>query len=215
MQKITPGALGPGAMTCQAVSWETPKKKHPGGKKKAAYGIQQAGRAARSAAARKVGMTKRMKGVNSMNKTLYSIVSLGLFGAPALSGELVNVAGASGIALDGYDPVAFFIEKKSTHGDPAISATYKGATYFFASKEHKAKFEADPEKYVPQYGGYCAFGVALGALFPVDINTWQVRNKKLYLNLNPVILEKFNKDFEGQVAKAEKNWPDLVKKNSK
>ena len=130
------------------------------------------------------------------------------------SGELVNVAGASRIALDGYDPVAFFIDGKPMHGDLNISATHQGATYFFTSKDHKNKFESDPEAYVPQYGGYCAFGVAAGALFPVDINTWQIRNGKLYLNLNPDILEQFNKKFDKQVAKADKNWPDLVRKNT-
>ncbi len=128
--------------------------------------------------------------------------------------ELVNVAGASGIALDGYDPVAFFTDGKPMHGDLNISATHKGATYFFTSKDHKGKFESDPEAYVPQYGGYCAFGVAAGALFPVDINTWQIKNGKLYLNLNPAILEQFNKKFDKQVAKADKNWPELVSKNT-
>lgn len=71
---------------------------------------------------------------------------------------LVNVAGPSGIALDGYDPVAFFAEDESMHGDLNISATDKGATCFFVSKDHEDKFESDPEAYVPQYGGYCAFG---------------------------------------------------------
>ena len=128
--------------------------------------------------------------------------------------DLLNIAGASGIALDGYDPVAFFTDGKPTHGDPAVSSTYKGATYLFASKEHKTRFEADPEKYVPQCGGYCAFGASVGALFPVDISTWQIRNGKLYLNLNPAIANQFNKDPDGNIAKAERNWPDLVKKHA-
>lgn len=150
-----------------------------------------------------------------MNKLLYSVVTVAalvVLTAPAFAANLVNVSGASGIALDGYDPVAFFTDSKPLNGDPAISTTYDGAKYFFASKDHKVKFDADPQKYLPQYGGYCAFGAALGALFPVDISTWQVRNGKLYLNLNPAILEQFNKDFEGSIAKAEKNWPDLVSK---
>lgn len=138
-----------------------------------------------------------------------------LFATTALAGELVNVAGASGIALGGYDPVAFFTDGKPTHGDPGVTSTYKGATYHFASKAHKTQFEANPEKYVPQFGGYCAYGAALGALFPVDISTWQVRNGKLYLNLNPAIAAEFNKDPAGHIAKAEKNWPGLVKKFSK
>ena len=131
--------------------------------------------------------------------------------APA--GELVNVAGASGIALSGYDPVAFFTDGKPMHGDPSTSATYQGATYLFASKEHRRAFTENPEAYAPQYGGFCAFGVAAGALFPVDISTWQIRDGKLYLNLNPAILDQFNKDFDRQVVKAEKKWPGLVKKN--
>ncbi len=153
-----------------------------------------------------------------MNKLVYliaSITALGVFTTSVFARDIVNVAGASGVALDGYDPVAFFIDKKPMNGDPAISATHNGAKYFFTSKEHKVAFEADPQKYVPRFGGYCAFGVAEGALFPVDINTWQIRDGKLYLNLNPAVLELFNKDVQGYIAKAEKNWPNLVKKNTK
>ena len=153
-----------------------------------------------------------------MNKLVYliaTVAALGMLTTSVFARDLVNVSGSSGIALDGYDPVAFFVDKKQVHGDPSISATYRGAKYFLASKEHKALFEADPKKYVPQFGGYCAFGVAEGALFPVDINTWQVWNDKLYLNLKPAVLKLFNKDVAGYVAKAEKNWPDLVKKNAK
>jgi YHS domain-containing protein len=150
-----------------------------------------------------------------MKKIVYSIAAVLMFSISAFAGNLVNVAGASGIALDGYDAVAFFSDQKPIHGDPTFSAVYKGATYIFASKEHQQKFNADPEKYVPQFGGYCAYGAAEGALFPVDINTWQVRNGKLYLNLNPAILALFNGSFDEYVTKAEKNWPVLVAKSGK
>jgi YHS domain-containing protein len=133
----------------------------------------------------------------------------------ANAGDLVNVSGASNIAVGGYDTVSFFTDSKALNGDPGISATYQGATYIFANKEHKDLFVASPEKYAPQCGGYCAYGVAVGALFPVDISTWQIRNGKLYLNLNKTILKKFNEDFDGNVAKAEKNWPTLVEKHAK
>jgi YHS domain-containing protein len=129
--------------------------------------------------------------------------------------DLVNVSGASNIAVGGYDTVAFFTDSKPVNGDPGISATYQGATYIFASKAHKELFEAAPEKYAPQCGGYCAFGVSVGALFPVDVSTWQIRDGKLYLNLNKSILKKFNEDFDANVAKAEKNWPTLVAKHGK
>lgn len=141
-------------------------------------------------------------------------LSSGVSLAPG-GGSWASLSGASNISVGGYDTVAFFTDKKPVNGDPGISATYQDATYIFASKEHKELFEAAPEKYAPQCGGYCAFGVSVGALFPVDISTWQVRDGKLYLNLNKAILKKFNADFDANVAKADKNWPTLVAKHGK
>jgi YHS domain-containing protein len=152
-------------------------------------------------------------------KTIKHIITAALATAAltiaAHAGDLVNVSGASNIAVGGYDTVAFFTDKKPVNGDPSISANYQGATYIFASKEHQALFENAPEKYAPQCGGFCAFGVSVNALFPVDISTWQVRNGKLYLNLNKAILKKFNSDLDANIAKADKNWPALVSKNGK
>ena len=148
-----------------------------------------------------------------MKRLLAPIIGLLALASVAQAGELVNVSGASEIALNGYDTVAFFTDSKPTHGDPSISSKYQGAKYLFSSKDNKKLFEANPSKYAPQNGGFCTYGVSVGALFPVDINTWQVRNNKLYLNLNPAILEVFNKDFDKNVSKAEKKWPKLVAKN--
>ena len=119
-----------------------------------------------------------------MKTTIQTIAALLLLSASAFAADLVNVSGASKIAVAGYDTVAFFTDSKPVNGSPAITAEYQGATWFFASEEHKALFTAKPEKYAPQCGGYCAFGVSVGALFPVDVTTWQVRNEKLYRNLN-------------------------------
>jgi YHS domain-containing protein len=153
--------------------------------------------------------------MKSIRTFLASLITTLVVAFNASAGELVNVSGASNIAVGGYDTVAFFTDKKPVNGDPGISATYQGATYIFASQAHKELFTAHPEKYAPQCGGYCAYGVAVGALFPVDISTWQVRDQKLYLNLNKGILKKFNSDFEANVAKADKNWPKLVEKHGK
>jgi YHS domain-containing protein len=150
-----------------------------------------------------------------MKTIIYSIAAVLLLSVSAFAGELVNVSGASKIAVSGYDPVAFFTDSKPVNGSPFITAEYQGATWFFATEEHKKLFTASPGKYAPQFGGFCAYGVGLGKLFPVDINTWQVRDGKLYLNLNSDILKKFNADFKGNVAKADKNWPDLVEKHAK
>ena len=150
-----------------------------------------------------------------MKNIIKSIAALVLLSASAFAGDLVNVSGASKAAVSGYDTVAFFTDSKPVNGSPFITAEYQGATYFFASEEHKQLFTENPDKYVPQFGGFCAFGVAIDKLLPVDISTWQVRDGKLYLNLNPDILKKFNADFEGNVAKADKNWPGLLKKHKK
>ncbi len=129
--------------------------------------------------------------------------------------KLVNVAGASNIAVNGYDPVAFFTDAKPVNGSPFITAEFDGATYLFASEEHQKLFLKNPEQYAPQFGGFCAYGVGLDKLFPADIGTWQVRDNKLYLNLNSDILKAFNADFDGNVGKANKNWPGLLKQNGK
>jgi YHS domain-containing protein len=147
-----------------------------------------------------------------MRIIIKSLMAMLMLSVSAFAGELVNVSGASKVAVSGYDPVAFFTDAKPVNGSPFITAEYQDATYFFVSEEHKKLFTASPGKYAPQFGGFCAFGVALGKLFPVDISTWQVRDGKLYLNLNPDILKQFNADLAGNVAKADKNWPGLVAK---
>lgn len=124
-------------------------------------------------------------------------------------GNLVNVSGASGVALAGFDPVSFFQNESPLNGSPMIRAEHAGATYLFASEESRATFLANPDRYAPQYGGFCAYGVSINILLPVDITTAQVRNGKLYLNVNAAILEKFNADFAGSVERADANWPGL------
>ena len=150
-----------------------------------------------------------------MKNILKSFVAIALLSVSAFAGELVNVSGASKAAVSGFDTVAFFTDAKPVNGSPFITAEHQSAIYYFASEEHKALFTANPEKYVPQFGGFCAFGVAINKVLPVDISTWQIRNGKLYFNLNPDIRIKFDADFDGNLAKAKKNWPGLVKQHAK
>jgi len=115
-------------------------------------------------------------------------------------------------ALSGYDPVAYFTQIGPINGTVEFGSKYKGKQYYFASVKHKEMFDREPEKYVPQYDGYCAFGVAMGQLFDIDPKTGQVIDGKLYVNLNRKILADFNKDTKGYIEEAEKNWPDVVRK---
>ena len=132
----------------------------------------------------------------------------------AVAKTLVNVD-RQGLAVQGYDPVAFHTQRAALKGDPAITATHLGATYRFASAANKAAFEADPARYAPAYGGYCAYGVSQGGLFPVDIATAQILDGRLILNKTPRVRELFDRDPQGRIRLAETEWPDLVAKHGK
>jgi len=151
-----------------------------------------------------------------MKTIIQSIAAIVLLSVTAIAKDVVNVAGASNVAVSGFDTVAFFTDAKPMNGSPLITAEHNGAVYLFANEQHKALFVANPEKYLPQFGGHCAYGVALNHLLPVQIPpTWQIREGKLYFNLNAEIRVKFDADFEGNLAKAKANWPGLVEKFGK
>ena len=112
-----------------------------------------------------------------------------------------------GYAVHGYDVVAYFTKGRPTKGSDEFQATYDGATYRFASAEHRDIFTADPAKFAPQYGGYCAFGTAMGRKFDGDPNAWKVVDDKLYLNLNKNVQERWLSDVPGFIRGADNNWP--------
>ena len=114
--------------------------------------------------------------------------------------------------ISGYDPVAYFTDGKATKGNGYHVAEYKGVTYAFASEEHQEMFEANPEKYLPAYGGYCAYGVAVGKKFVVDPEVWKIVDGKLYLNLDRDIQSKWNKDIPGYIDQANTNWTEIKDK---
>ena len=114
-----------------------------------------------------------------------------------------------GLALQGYDPVAFFTEQKPVLGKEEFHSGFHDATYRFASAEHQAIFEKDPAKYEPQFGGYCAYGVAQGHLAPVKIDAFQIVNGRLLMQYDSDVKSAFNKDQRGNLETADKNWPTL------
>ena len=126
-----------------------------------------------------------------MKRISYILASLALATTLTLAKDLVNADEASKTGLQGYDPVAFFIDAKAVKGSPLITGEHKGVAYMFASEEHKATFAKDPEKYLPAYGGYCAYGVSINKLFPVEIDTWEIVDGQLFLQYNQDIKRKF------------------------
>jgi YHS domain-containing protein len=118
----------------------------------------------------------------------------------------------SGRALQGYDPVAFFTQKKPVKGDPNISSKFNGGTYYFAAKADKELFDKDPAKYAPQFGGYCAYGVSKGDLVKIEVDAFQIVDGRLLLQYSKGIRDKFNKDTKGNLKTADANWPTVSKK---
>lgn len=128
-----------------------------------------------------------------------------------LFGQALNLD-KNGVAIQGHDPVAFFTEKKPVKGKPALSSKSGGATYHFSSEANKKAFDAEPTKYIPQFGGYCAYGVSKGDLVKIEVDAFQIVDGRLLLQYDKKVRETFNKDQKGFLKKADANWPTVQKK---
>jgi len=117
----------------------------------------------------------------------------------------------SGLALKGYDAVAYFNEGKAVEGKKDFEHSWMDATWRFSTAENRDLFAKNPEKYAPQFGGYCAFGVTGGYLAPVDPTAWKVVDNKLYLNYDHEIQKKWSEDIAGNIKKALEKWPAASK----
>jgi len=120
--------------------------------------------------------------------------------------QVINADPHGRVTLQGYDPVAFHSIGAAMRGNPAILLEYDGYKYLFSSEENKELFEKAPEKYLPAYGGYCAFGVSLGVLFPVEIDTWEIIDSRLVLQFSQEFKKIFEEDTNGNIKKADDNW---------
>lgn len=134
-----------------------------------------------------------------------------VFTASAFAKDPIYTGIFSNRALDGYDTVAYFTQGKPVEGSSKFKLSYKGADWYFSNQQNLDKFKAEPEKFAPQFGGYCAWAVAEKNDFaPGDPEQWNVVDGKLYLNYNKSIKNKWLKDVPGFIARANKNWPGLI-----
>ncbi|MFQ3209085.1 MAG: YHS domain-containing protein [Colwellia sp.] len=116
---------------------------------------------------------------------------------------------ANDLAIYGYDAVSYFADSKATKGNQKYTATYKSAIYQFSSAENRNSFKQSPEKFVPQFGGYCAMGVALNKKLETDPTAWKVVEGKLYLNLNTAVQKKWSTDISGYITTADRVWSGI------
>lgn len=146
-------------------------------------------------------------------KSILSGVALSVVLASSSLAAGVDInASTTGLALQGYDPVAYFTAGEATEGNWKITAVHNDAIYRFASEEHKAAFKADPDAYLPQYGGFCAFGAAMGFKLDGDPEHWKVVDGELFLNVSREIQQEWEKDIPGLIEKADVNWETIVDK---
>jgi YHS domain-containing protein len=129
--------------------------------------------------------------------------------APARAGEFFET---DGVAIKGYDPVAYFTRRAAVAGSAAYTASYHGSVFRFADAADRDLFAANPEKYLPQYHGFCTFAVAEGAKAPSNPAAYRIINGKLYLNYNAAVAKRFDADVAGNLHKADTNWPAVQSK---
>jgi hypothetical protein len=141
--------------------------------------------------------------------TRYAILIVALLFAAPAGAQKVNSEG--GPAVRGTDVVAYFIEGKAVAGSPQFSHRWNGADWHFASAANRDAFAADPAKYAPQYGGFCAWAVSQNYTAPIDPEAWRIVNGKLYLNYSRLVQLRWQLDTDGNIAKADGNWPGLAK----
>ncbi|WP_380053154.1 YHS domain-containing (seleno)protein [Falsihalocynthiibacter sp. SS001] len=115
-----------------------------------------------------------------------------------------------GVAISGYDPVAYFTEGKPVQGAMENALKWEGAMWVFASMANQETFMSNPHKYAPKYGGYCAYAVSQGAVAPTDPEAWTVHDGRLYLNYNTSVRDLWRQDIPGNVTLADGNWPKVL-----
>ena len=141
--------------------------------------------------------------------SVFSLLLLAVGCGQPASSQVSEIYAPGNKALDGYDPVAFFSDSMPVKGSANYSYNWKGADWLFASTEHLDQFKADPEKYAPQFGGYCAYGCSQGHKAPTKPETWTIVSGKLYLNYNGDVKKMWTADRDALIEKANTNWPTV------
>ena len=131
-----------------------------------------------------------------------------VFATPAFAGEYFE---KDGVAIRGYDPIAYFNEMKPVKGLAEFHSEYQGSTFYFSTATNRDRFTMQPDKFAPQYGGYCAFGMAKGYKAAVDPAAFTVVDDKLYLNYSETVRSKWTLDIPGYIRMAQANWPEIRK----
>lgn len=144
-----------------------------------------------------------MKALQSM------FILIAAFAAALSHANVATSTDANDVILAGHDAVAYFTENKPVVGSAEFTAQHDGAVYRFASAANRDLFQADPDKYAPAYGGYCALGTSFGKKFEVDGKAFEIVEGRLYVNKNLSVYKSWKKDIPNNIVKAEGHWPTI------
>ena len=140
---------------------------------------------------------------------LTAVLGVGVLLTDRVAAERIYTQGEKRLAVSGYDPVAYFRPGAAQQGSLEFEFSWGGATWRFVSADHLERFRADPERYAPQYGGFCAYAVANGYTASSDPEVFKVVGDKLYLNFSRAVGDRWAEDIPGHIRKADENWPKL------
>ena len=151
---------------------------------------------------------------------LFAALALALSGCSAMRAQnpdsplkpvrAIAMGSDAHVMLDGHDVVAYFTQGRHAMGQPQIKSVYQGVTFYFASAAHKASFDAAPTRYLPQFGGFCANGIAYGIPWGGDADTWRIIDGKLYIFGGAGSRDAFELDTPGNLKLAQKYWTEEV-----
>lgn len=142
--------------------------------------------------------------------TLAAIATPAAFGTPAHAGASPVYKNRQGVAIDGTDPVAYFTEGRPVAGSPQYTVDWNGATWRFSTAANRDAFRANPSRYAPQFGGYCAWAVSQGYTASTTPEAWEIVGDRLYLNYSRGIHRRWSRDRAGHIASAQQNWPAVL-----
>jgi YHS domain-containing protein len=142
---------------------------------------------------------------------LIAALAMLFWNTSASAGTSINTGYFGGVAIKGYDPVAYFVEGRAAAGLPEFSYEWLGATWQFANPKHRELFTESPMKYAPQYGGHCALGTAFGeSTANIDPEAWSIVDGKLYLQFSKNAREEWEQDRAERIAEADQRWPEVA-----
>lgn len=151
--------------------------------------------------------------IRYVNSLLFVVLSVLFSQFSIADNPVAPINNEQGVALKGYDAVAYFEQHMAVQGEPAFNSTWDGVKYFFASAAHRDLFIATPEKYQPQYGGYCSYAMSKNLIADINPMAWAIVDGKLYLNNNKLAHSLWSLDKSGNIKQADINWPSYPKLN--